>query len=502
MKNGKGNWGDRVEHELMFSSEKVRSSDAWKGFRDAASERKMPVRCPHCSTELKSVVNRCPRCGRELHYGGNTSIYSHAQKNTLTLSEILSDAMRKHSYRELVNSLMRRNEPQRNMLAAWNKPWMFLRVFAFLFLASAVMYAMLPSLFATNLFISMGCMTVPLTLALLIWEMDIPANVSIFDMIVLIFFGGVLSLLFASNLNENISASYWAGCTEEPSKLAVCILFVLISKRRFYGLDGLAIGAAVGAGFAFMESIQYVYKFSSIPLVVSRGIRALSSHVLYAAPAMGMLAYVMNGRPFKPEFLLDKRFLRIFACGVFAHMINNMPFQILPLIDTQWVCISLKDVLKTLFIWMVFLDVVKLGIRQTLSGPGVGAAGHENGQRIRSSAQSCRLCGMSGEYDRRSVVLEAGNTLIFGRDPARCHVCFRNPKISGSHCRIRSLPTGIELCDLSSKNGTYVNGNRLVPNQPVMLHPGDRVSIYKDQFVVRELSCAGKDACNPGRKVS
>ena len=453
----------------------------------AECERKMPVRCPYCSTELGRSVSRCPHCGRELNGGGNADIYNHARKNTLTLSEILSDALKKHSYRDFVNSLARGSGAGWNALSTWNKPWMFLRVFVFLFLASVAMYAMLPNPFAENLLISMGCMTVPLALAVFIWEMDIPANVSIVDMVVLLVFGGMLSILFAGDLNQGITAGYMAAFTEEPTKLAVCILFMLMTKRRYCGLDGLAIGAAVGAGFAFMESIQYVYKYRSVAVIVLRGIRAISSHVLYTAPSVGMLAYVMNGRPFEFRYLQDKRFLKVFGCGVLAHMVNNMNFDLLPLINTDWVSISLKDILKTVFVWMVFLHVVKLGICQTTGVSGASAVRHADvrrqGQQRR--ARSCRLCAMSGEYAGRTVALQEGHTLVFGRDKARCHVRFSNPKISGVHCRVRSASSGIEVCDLGSRNGTYVNGNRLMPNQPVILRPGDTVSIYKDQFTVR-----------------
>ena len=90
-----------------------------------------------------------------------------------------------------------------------------------------------------------------------------------------------------------------------------------------------------------MESIQYIYQYNDILLVINRGIRALSSHILYTAPAAGMLAYVMNGHSFKLHHLTDKAFLRVFACCILSHAINNADFTLMVLVDSGWLYLSL-----------------------------------------------------------------------------------------------------------------------------------------------------------------
>lgn len=56
-------------------------------------------------------------------------------------------------------------------------------------------------------------------------------------------------------------------------------------------------------------------------------------------------------------------------------------------------------------------------------------------------------------------------------------VRYHNRLVSMRHARIRVRDGGFQVCDLQSANGTYLNGRRLVPAQPVELKPGDVVQI-------------------------
>ena len=54
--------------------------------------------------------------------------------------------------------------------------------------------------------------------------------------------------------------------------------------------------------------------------------------------------------------------------------------------------------------------------------------------------------------------------------------------VSRVHCRLTALPDGqLELCDLESTNGTYVNGVRI--GQPLQLVSGDRVQVGRVEMV-------------------
>ena len=55
------------------------------------------------------------------------------------------------------------------------------------------------------------------------------------------------------------------------------------------------------------------------------------------------------------------------------------------------------------------------------------------------------------------------------------------PLVSRVHCRLTSLPDGeLEVRDLASTNGTYVNGSRV---DSARLAPGDRIGVGRVELV-------------------
>jgi pSer/pThr/pTyr-binding forkhead associated (FHA) protein len=53
--------------------------------------------------------------------------------------------------------------------------------------------------------------------------------------------------------------------------------------------------------------------------------------------------------------------------------------------------------------------------------------------------------------------------------------------VSRVHCRLSATPGGgLEVRDLDSTNGTYVNGKRI---QTVQLEPGDRIQIGRVELI-------------------
>ena len=55
-------------------------------------------------------------------------------------------------------------------------------------------------------------------------------------------------------------------------------------------------------------------------------------------------------------------------------------------------------------------------------------------------------------------------------------------QISGTHAEIIPTAYGILLIDLGSRNGTFVNGHRLIPDVPYVLQSGDRILIGRIEF--------------------
>jgi pSer/pThr/pTyr-binding forkhead associated (FHA) protein len=90
--------------------------------------------------------------------------------------------------------------------------------------------------------------------------------------------------------------------------------------------------------------------------------------------------------------------------------------------------------------------------------------------------------------------------LTLGRS-SYASIVVNNPLASREHAIIRPVPGGLEVVDLGSKNGTFVNGERLEGSRPIV--PGDRVKIGTD--VVEIVQLATRDASSlrvathPGR---
>jgi hypothetical protein len=99
------------------------------------------------------------------------------------------------------------------------------------------------------------------------------------------------------------------------------------------------------------------------------------------------------------------------------------------------------------------------------------------------------LRGIAGEYAGSAFSLESGTTL--GRDPAAANLVFTGEasSVSKRHCSVRwDSGRGLFLLeDHGSTNGTFLaSGERLLPNQPRELRPGERFYIgdLRNQFEV------------------
>lgn len=67
-----------------------------------------------------------------------------------------------------------------------------------------------------------------------------------------------------------------------------------------------------------------------------------------------------------------------------------------------------------------------------------------------------------------------GTQAILGRAPSRCQIVLDASYnlVSGVHCRIDFYDRYVSVTDLNSTNGTFVNGTRLTPGQPMNAQNG------------------------------
>lgn len=96
------------------------------------------MKCPYCFREIPfSTV--CPACGRALHFGGNTQFLAEVQQGRLGVKDIFAQTLKRHKKGDAFRSLTRRPALTAEMLETWQRPWMFLRLFVMLLIATVLL---------------------------------------------------------------------------------------------------------------------------------------------------------------------------------------------------------------------------------------------------------------------------------------------------------------------------------------------------------------------------
>ena len=294
----------------------------------------------------------------------------------------------------------------------------------------------------------------------------------------------------------------WAAVAEEPAKILICILFILISKRRLNALDGLVIGAAVASGFAFIETTQYGY-VHGLTTMEARNFWALfSNHLLYTAPVLGALGLAANGEKLKLRHFLNWRVILCLVLGMGCHALNNASKEYLPI--SYWFLtvtiltigdypLSMSQLIGAVVEWTALLLLLRGGIRQALAASERGKTmaymehyGKIDAPKAPDAPDTPVLCGQSGSFSGQKLRVPRNKPISLGRE-ASCQLVLASKQVSRKHCEVRATADGLIIRDLNSANGTKVNGTRIPPQQDVPLKRGDRVEIgSKDEcFVIQ-----------------
>lgn len=186
----------------------------------------------------------------------------------------------------------------------------------------------LPGLIVTGSFI------VPLSVVVLFFELNVPRNVSIYQVCKMVLLGGALSLVVTMVVGAiipfdgvgHVIPAMLTGVVEESGK-ALVLLIIAGSLRYPYQLNGLLFGSAVGAGFAGFESAGYAFNLALATSTVEaattniliRGLLAPGGHVIWAAMVGSALWKVKGSRPFNIGMLFHPVVLRRFLVAVVLH---------------------------------------------------------------------------------------------------------------------------------------------------------------------------------------
>lgn len=377
----------------------------------------MNVTCPNCKSvlDVDSGLNgesiACPVCDRRFEIGGETprvkvvsrgdgesrefaagdlagkfaEVMGVTKPKGFKWKEFFSEVFKKHTRKEVESYFMvgtAETTPDIfGVSTEWPKPWMFARCLmgcAILYLTVYCCIRWFGPRLQSNVtdLIIIGSFSVPISLALLFFEVNVRRNVSLYEFVRFLFFGGIVSIYLILPLGplnafiKNAVPGEWsaisAGPVEEFAKLITLLLLVRGRNYR-YILNGLLIGAAVGAGFAMFESAGYAFNEFNDPngdmldVIFRRAVFAPVGHVAYSSIWAGALWKVKGDKPFHFSMLRDWRFLKLFLLGVLLHSFWNSPLLIKQFgMSSPYV----KMVIVGVIAWFVIFSLVQEGLEQ------------------------------------------------------------------------------------------------------------------------------------------
>lgn len=257
------------------------------------------------------------------------------------------------------------------------RPWLFARVMAVSVLAFAGFYAG-AVIFENMLFlpglILFGSVVAPMSLLMFFWEVNILQNISIYKLTLLMIKGSIMSLLSAILLYALLGgnrAPLLIGFVEETAKV-LTFLFLVDHRNYKFLLNGMLIGAAIGAGFAAFESAGYIFVTAlseGIPTMLStifwRALFTPGGHVAWAALTGSVLILIKGERRMSYKMLLDPRFIGMYLLVIGLHALWDMESVQLTLYN-----IPLVPVTLTIISWVILFAMMKLGFKQVLRVTG------------------------------------------------------------------------------------------------------------------------------------
>jgi RsiW-degrading membrane proteinase PrsW (M82 family) len=301
------------------------------------------------------------------------------QLEGFSIKELFSQVFKKHSEDEIEEyftvGTARTTPAIQEVDTTWPKPWMFFRtIVGALFVYGGFVFAwkefqnsnLIPGL------ILVGSFAIPTATLIFFFEVNVRKNISLYQVIRLLFFGGILSLIFSLVLFRlsNFIAAFnptlsWlgasiAGLVEEPGKLLALMLVINLPKYKYIH-NGLLFGAAVGTGFAAFESAGYalVAGLGSVEdmlqIITLRGMLSPFAHIVWTGMNGAALWKVKEDRPFSMAMLQDLRFVRVFVISIILHMIWNSGFE-LPFFG--------KQLILGFIAWVVILGFLQDGLKQ------------------------------------------------------------------------------------------------------------------------------------------
>ena len=348
--------------------------------------------CYNCGKELPDGSVFCSYCGTKISAGSfnaksglkksaegigksATSAMNAFTKNItgeetgtpveIRFRDVFSGVFKKHTQKEadelFICGTSLTTPDVKDISKEWPKPWLFFRIFIYLMIASVLLafivfnmgnYLAVPGL----MFVS--SMIGPAAVAVFFFETNSPRNISIFYVIKVFVIGGLMSLIVTLVIGNyvyqsfNLIGAFGIGLVEELGKAIVTALFINrinADDKKYYILNGLLIGSAVGAGFAVFETAGYVfatflesmqvdmgwfsYSFdfeqsmvNMMVIIILRGITSIGTHAVWTAISGAALCVASNKETIAIKSFTSVPFLGAFIVPITLHALWDWEF--------------------------------------------------------------------------------------------------------------------------------------------------------------------------------
>lgn len=258
--------------------------------------------------------------------------------------------------------------------ADWGRPWLFSRIFAAFAIVFALLYIMLTQLQnepEMGGIIMVGAFAVPFSGLVLFFELNAYHNISIYNVMKIFFVGGALSLLVTlvlylvvpgAELNSfSLANALGIGFTEELGKALIVAYFVRQLNAKTI-LNGVLIGAGVGAGFAVFETMGYdLNSANSVASLLSevflRAWSAPGGHLVWAAIEGGGLLAAKRAKPFAWSQLVSGKFLPFFVISWALHAMWDWR-------ETFGLGDTIKYIVLIVIAWIVVFTLIAAGLKE------------------------------------------------------------------------------------------------------------------------------------------
>ena len=341
--------------------------------------------CPECGARLKGDETVCPDCGYPIKNKTASNVITEnldkltgaKSENYVTFKDLFRNTFQKHSDEELDDIFVcgtKNTTPDiKNIKPKDASAWVYFKILVFFIIAyipTRMGYITYGNLNFLPAMIMLGAFAIPVTVLMFFYEINLFRNIPFYKVVKYFVLGGALSLIFTillSTLGFNMDISTYSGAlmvglVEEVAKAIVVALFLFKSNKSNYILDGLLIGAAVGAGFAAFETAGYILRFglssgnaAMLNIIKLRGFLAPGGHVAWAAIEGAALMYVKGFDKLDKKHLNDKRFLLICLIPILLHGIWDMP------ISSPYYIVQIA---LTIAAWVVIIYFINLGLKQ------------------------------------------------------------------------------------------------------------------------------------------